>query len=186
MDEKIKMMDEQKPFWREKIKELTGLEDFRGIEIAGNLRRLGNIYDALFSLNIRGAEFTGPRLGILIRLYIDEMMGREDGITPTFLSHIQNVGKNTISSLIRGLELQGLVKRENDPNDRRIYRLQLTDAGRKLVTEETPKYAAYLNSVTADLNSEELDQLTILLDKLTISIIKRSDLRKMHMHHPHL
>jgi DNA-binding MarR family transcriptional regulator len=111
-------------------------------------------------------------------------MGRTEGITPTFLSHMQNVGKNTISSLVRGLEDQGLIQRENDSADRRIYRLKLTDAGRKLIVEQAPRHIEYLNSMVSGLSDEEQTQLIELLDKLLKSLLVHSNLKKMKMQQP--
>ena len=175
------LMRKMKPQWREKIIELSGSPNIQGLEISGMIRRLANFYDAIFNLDINGAELTGPRLGILIRLYIDEQLGRTEGISPTSLSHVQNVSKNTISSLVRGLEDQGLVKRENDPDDHRIYRLQLTNTGRQLIVEQAPKHIAYLNTMTSDLTSEELAQLLQLLEKLLASLLANSNFIKTKM-----
>ena len=39
--------------------------------------------------------------------------------------------KSTVSRLVADLESQGLLTRERDPDNRRIYRLRITDAGRQ-------------------------------------------------------
>jgi DNA-binding MarR family transcriptional regulator len=167
-----------KQMWREKIQEFVGAEDTRSVEISGMIRRLSNIYDAIYLNDESGSELTGPRLGILFRLYVNELMSKGEGVTPTLLSHMQNVSKNTISSLIKGLEDQGLVSRENDTRDRRIYRLHLTDAGRSYVKENTPRHLQYINLLTGDLSSEEKEQLIVLLRKLTGSLIERGHLKR--------
>jgi DNA-binding MarR family transcriptional regulator len=109
---------------------------------------------------------------------VNEQIEDGEGVTPTLLSHMQNVSKNTISSLIKGLEDQGLVRRENDAHDRRIYRLHLTDTGRDYVKEMTPRHLQYINSLTEDLSSEDKDQLIALLGKLTSSLIERGNLKR--------
>ena len=171
-----------RPLWREKMVELSGNPDIGGMEISGMIRRLANIYDAIFNLETDGSELTGPRMSILIRLYVDEMMGSKEGITPTFLSHMQNVGKNTISSLVRGLEDQGYIQRENDPADRRIYRLRLTDTGRELIIKQAPVQLEYLNNISSGLNAEERTQLIHLLEKLLTSLIEHSHIKKNKVH----
>jgi DNA-binding MarR family transcriptional regulator len=108
-------------------------------------------------------------------------------MTPTELSRFQNVSKNTISSLVRGLEEQGLVTREIDRDDKRIFRLRITDKGRNLVMEETPKRAIYLNTLVTDLNDEEKQRLIELLFKLRGSLINQAHLGKTgckKYHHP--
>jgi DNA-binding MarR family transcriptional regulator len=43
-----------------------------------------------------------------------------------------NLEKSTVSRLVAEMERKGLVARERDPANRRLYRLQATDAGRAL------------------------------------------------------
>lgn len=178
LEEKKEKWEIKEALWKEKMKDLTGNIDVTGVEISGLIRRLANVYDAIFNIGVSDQEITSPRLAILVRLYVGEKMGEIEGINPTFLSHMQNVSKNTISSLVRGLEEQGLVLRENDANDRRVYRLKLTDAGRNLLIKQTPRHIDYLNSVASDLTFEEQKQLLQLLGKLLSSLISHSNLRK--------
>ncbi|MHC1739494.1 MAG: MarR family winged helix-turn-helix transcriptional regulator [Anaerolineaceae bacterium] len=177
-EDKEKRLAQMKPLMRAKVQELTGLTDINGIEISGLIRRLANVYDTIFTMDLNGSDLTGPRLNILMRLYVDELMGKTEGITPTFLSHMQNVSKNTISSLVHGLEDQGLIQRENDVDDRRIFRMKLTETGRKLVVEQAPKHIEYLNSLSSGLSHEELVQLETLLEKMLRSIMTHANIKK--------
>ena len=76
-------------------------------------------------------------------------------MSPTHLSRCQNVSKNTISSLIGGLEEQGLVERELDRTDKRVFRIHLTDAGRQAVQETAPDHVAYLNALAGGLERKK-------------------------------
>ncbi len=104
-------------------------------------------------------------------------MGKPEGITPTELSHFQRVSKNTISALLRGLEEQGLIQRNLDSEDLRVFRIQLTDAGRALVLNTAPNRIAGLNKLLSGLNPEEREQLILLLEKLRLEL-------KACVHHP--
>lgn len=152
------------------ILDLSGTDNLRGFRLVNLIHHIANAYDAIFHLNNGDLDISGPRLAILMRLYIDDMSGIGEGITPTILSRFQNVGKNTISSLLNGLEEQGLLQRENDVTDRRIYRLQITDKGRALVKDLAPRQMEFLNMLTMDLTDEESDQLIALLSKLMHSM----------------
>jgi MarR family transcriptional regulator, negative regulator of the multidrug operon emrRAB len=92
-------------------------------------------------------------------------------MSPTHLSRCQNVSKNTISSLIGGLEEQGLVERELDRTDKRVFRIHLTDTGRQAVQETAPEHVAYLNALAGGLTEEERGQLIGLLEKLHASLL---------------
>jgi DNA-binding MarR family transcriptional regulator len=177
---------EKEILWRNKFSEIAGLRDIKGIEIFQKLRRISNVYDVIINTGLSENEVSGPRLAILVRLYMDETIGKSAGITPTFLSHMQLVSKNTISSLINGLEAQGLVYRENDVNDRRIYRIKLSEAGRKLVVERAPFQFDYMNKLASGLSEEERIRLLELLHKLLNSLVENSQLKKMNFHENHM
>ena len=179
--ERSKKIDE---FIRLKIVELSGVENVRGIQISNSIRRISNLYEMIGNQAGNDETLSGPRLGILFRLYGGEVLHGESGVTPTMLSHMQNVTKNTISSLVKGLEDQGLIRRETDPVDRRIYRLYLTDAGRKYIIRTAPEHINFLNSLTEDLTSKEVDQLLELLGKLQNSLLSRAKLKPFHGHRP--
>ncbi|MRS03653.1 MarR family transcriptional regulator, partial [bacterium] len=106
--------------------------DIKGIELSGLIRMLANSYSAIIANKMLPGELSGPRMGILLRLLVAEKNGNPDGINPTALSHFQNVKKNTISSLLRGLEESGYIERNLDPKDKRIFLIRITEKGRKM------------------------------------------------------
>lgn len=164
---------------RQNIIEITKTEDVSGIEISSSIRMLANMFDSLSGQNESEKGISGPRMGILMRLMMDEKMDIGEPLTPTVLSEFQNVSKNTISSLIRGLEEQGLVTREIDQKDKRMFRLRITDKGRDLVHEDLPQMAAIMSSLTEVLSVEEKTQLLSLLGKLKKSLIEQAHRNKM-------
>ncbi len=95
------------------------------------------------------------------------------GLTPTELSQFQQVSKNTISSLLRGLEEQGYIQREIDPKDLRVFRIHLTEAGRQLILSMGPKRVQGLNQLLVDMSDDEKTLLIQLLHTLRISLEKQ-------------
>jgi MarR family 2-MHQ and catechol resistance regulon transcriptional repressor len=164
---------------RQNIIDITKSKDVSGIEISSSVRMLANMFDALSGQNESEKGISGPRMGILMRLMMDEKMGVGEPLTPTVLSEFQNVSKNTISSLIRGLEEQGLVTREIDQKDKRMFRLRITDKGRDLVHEDLPQMAVMMNTLTEVLSTEEKAQLLSLLGKLKMSLIEQAHRNKL-------
>jgi DNA-binding MarR family transcriptional regulator len=172
---------------RQNIKAIAGNDDISGFELSTGIHMLANMFDSF--LNVRDSEIgvSSQRMGILMRLYMDEKLNIGEPLTPTVLSHFQNVSKNTISSLIRGLEEQGLVAREIDSDDKRIFRLKITDAGRALVIKETPQRSLFLNQLVSDMGEDEKQQLIDLLMKLRKSLIAQAHQGKFgckKYHHP--
>lgn len=163
-------------FLRGQLKALLALEDTSGVEIAGLLRALTRLYELVESQRPGHPELSGPRWGLLLALLAHERLGWPEGLTPSALSRHQGVSRNTISSLLRGLEAQGYIERRLDPEDRRVFRIRLTGAGREVVQSRAPAHIAYINRLAAGLSGEEREQLLALLEKLHRSVVANSSL----------
>jgi len=155
---------------RAMLRELVGDVDPTGLELARLIKIISNQYDALIGERLRTADLSGPRWRLLLRLHGEEQAAAGQGISPTHLSHSQHVSKNTISALLRGLEEQGLVERTLDSDDRRVFHIHLTDAGRAMVRETAPQHLAFLNTLIEGLTPDERVQLIQLLGKLRRSL----------------
>ena len=152
-----------------------GVEDLSGAELSRLIKLSSTGYDTIFKARMKDENLSGPRWRILLHLFMAEEMGAP-GVSPTELSQARNVSKNTISSLLRSLEEQGLVTRAVSPSDRRSFVIQLTEKGRDLVRERSPQHLAYLNELASDLTLEERQQLILLLQKLYKSIVRHGGL----------
>jgi DNA-binding MarR family transcriptional regulator len=175
------MKRELRTQWREHIREqvcsLTGIEDTTGLELVAMIHRLANLYESAEVPAEAAVDLSGPRWLLLLRLMAEEHVGNHNGLTPTGLSHFQNVSKNTISSLLRGLEDQGLIQRAIDPEDKRLFRIQLSERGRSLMAEAAPRRIRYLNCLISELTTQEKEQLFALLGKLYQSVIQNCGAR---------
>jgi DNA-binding MarR family transcriptional regulator len=152
------------------LKTLFNLEDTRGIETFSLMHRLARVGELLGSYSSDEVDLSGPRWRLMLRLFIEENMGNKEGLTPTDLSRWQRVSKNSTSSLLRGLEEQGLIQRTLDPKDLRVFRIQLTASGRDLVLRTGPMRIEHFNELLSGLEPDEIDQLNALLEKLMGSI----------------
>jgi DNA-binding MarR family transcriptional regulator len=161
---------------RTMVQRLSAEADPMGLELLRLVKMVANLYDVIAGEQLRQADLSGPRWRLLLRLWGEEMHGNLEGASPTHLSYCQNVSKNTISSLLRGLEEQGLVERALDPDDRRVFRIRLTDAGRKLVEMTAPRHLDHLNELAAGLTAAERVQLAGLLAKLHRSLAERPNM----------
>jgi DNA-binding MarR family transcriptional regulator len=155
----------------QQIKALFNIEDTQGLEMMITLQRVAHLSEALESQFSDGMELSGPRMRLMIRLLVEEKLGNKSGIKPTDLSNFQRVSKNTISALLRGLEEQGLIRRNLDSEDLRAFRIQLTDAGRELILKTAPRRIAGLSKILATMEPDEREQLQLLLEKLQSSLL---------------
>ncbi len=145
-------------------------DDLKGVEISSLIRVLANVYSAAITQDIDAGDLSGPRMGILLRLMVSEESGMTQGIRPTQLSHFQHVKKNTISSLLRGLEENGLVERLPDPEDKRGFMIRITQAGKDKIKKIGPRRLKLINELASGLDADEKTQLIRLLEKLRKSI----------------
>jgi DNA-binding MarR family transcriptional regulator len=158
----------------EVVQKLFGGVDLTGLDLLRMVRVASNLYDMVGDEPLEAAGLSGPRWRLLLRLHREELGGHTEGVSPTHLSRCQNVSKNTISSLLRGLEEQNLVERTLDLEDKRVFRIRLTEAGRQMVLTTAPRHLAYLNELAAALAPDEQAQLITLLEKLNRSLAARN------------
>jgi DNA-binding MarR family transcriptional regulator len=106
------------------------------------LRRLRRQDDA--------AGLGGPRLSAL------SVIVHAGPITIGDLATAEQVRPPTITRLVAALEAEGLVRREIDPDDRRIVRLHPTAQGRRVLREGRHRRVAELAQALADLPARDV------------------------------
>lgn len=87
------------------------------------------------------------------------------------------VDRSNVTGLIDRMESAGWVRRADDPSDRRVYRVQLTAAGRRLWQKASPAYADVVAQVTAKLGEKQMNDMLALLDGLRESATRWTEPR---------
>ena len=80
--------------------------------------------------------------------------------TPSELAAAEQVRLPTISALVRGLEVDGLVRRAPDPDDGRAVRLSATAKGRRILQRGRERRLDNLEELLEPLSREELRTLS--------------------------
>ena len=75
-----------------------------------------------------------------------------------------------LTMVIDNLERDGLVRRERDPNDRRVMIVILTKAGENLIRDLLPTHVRGLTTLFGALEAEEIEELGRLSRKLGLSL----------------
>jgi DNA-binding MarR family transcriptional regulator len=114
----------------------------------------------IFKEEFEGHDLTPQQFGLLGFLW------QQDGLTQSELSAKSQIDRTTMGGLIDRLEKEGLVARRSHPEDRRAYRICLTEQGKALQPELTPLAFAAQSRFTAPLDPQELEVLTAILEKL--------------------
>lgn len=109
--------------------------------------------------------FKLSRPHIMILLFISK---HKEGASTKDLAKLLNVTSGAITQFIDTLVERKLVKREDDPKDRRILRLTLTKSAQKKFTVFKKNYYKSVSHIFNELNEKEIKQFIILLNKINI------------------
>lgn len=144
--------------------------DPRTMRLMDEIRMVSHLLYQISESSVAQAELSYAQYRILMMLYFNERLnldqGDYEGLNPSTISQNMGTSRNTISSLIRTLEDDGLIERQLDPNDRRKFNITITDRGRQLVTDHIGRHMQTVDVVFRTLDPAEMEQLSSLLHKL--------------------
>jgi MarR family transcriptional regulator, organic hydroperoxide resistance regulator len=99
---------------------------------------------------------------------------QEDGLaTSSIGERLQQVG-GTLTGVLDRMAERGLIRRERDARDRRIWRIWLTDAGRELSTSLPPVALVLLQDMMRDVTSEEQESLSLWVNHAIANLMTES------------
>lgn len=105
-------------------------------------------------------DLTPPQFALLSFLW------QQDGLTQVELSEKGQVDRSTTGGLIDRLERDGLLERRQHPQDRRAYKIYLTERGKSMEDTLSACAERSLKRFTAGLNEGELNELRRMLEIL--------------------
>jgi DNA-binding MarR family transcriptional regulator len=141
--------------------------DMGPLEILGRVARVSGLFRAASRPVIARYGIDNNEWALLVALYRTRQAG---GITPTALAKSLLVTSGGVTRLIVRLRSRGLIKRHQDPRDKRRAVLELTPRGEKLVEEAFTAQNQLDHELVAVLSPSEREQLTALLRKLLLSL----------------
>lgn len=86
--------------------------------------------------------------------------------TPAELSRQSHVDTGAMTRTLDRLEAKRFITRQRCPDDRRVVRIELTEAGNEVVEQILPAVAATLNTHLHDFSKAEVDTLIDLLGRM--------------------
>ncbi|MBI3801244.1 MAG: MarR family transcriptional regulator [Deltaproteobacteria bacterium] len=89
----------------------------------------------------------------------------EAGITPTEIGKSALVSPQNVTGLLDRLERAGYVQRRAVGGDRRSYRVQLSEKGRKVLRALNPLGTTWAQKAAAEFSAEKITLLRTLLDE---------------------
>lgn len=118
--------------------------------------------DALAPLDLKTAQ-----LDMMMNIY------RHPGMSQQELAEKLIVGRSNITMLMPSLVARGLVTRTADTSDKRIQRLDLTDAGRQLLMKALAVYTDLIERAMSTSTPEQCDMVGQQMTKLVEVLTKR-------------
>jgi DNA-binding MarR family transcriptional regulator len=107
------------------------------------------------------------RFAVLMLLWDPgKAFGGEQALPQVELADRACVSRATMTGLIDGLEHDGFVERRDDPDDRRVALVTLTDAGRARLEAMMPPYLRHVSAVMAGLSERDRQGLQRALVRL--------------------
>ncbi len=115
---------------------------------------------AILREEIEQYDLTPPQFALLCFLW------QQDGLTQVELSEKGQIDRSTVGGLIDRLERSGLLERRQHPQDRRAYRIYLTEQGKSLEVPLSQGAERSLQRFTSGLNETEINELRRMLEIL--------------------
>ena len=115
---------------------------------------------AIMRDEIEAYDLTPPQFGLLAFLW------KCDGLTQVELSERGQIDRTTVGGLIDRLEKIGLVERRQHPQDRRAYKIHLTEHGKGLEVPLSECAGRSVTKFTKGLNDQEVSELRRMLNIL--------------------
>jgi DNA-binding MarR family transcriptional regulator len=130
------------------------------IPVAFLLAQVGARAAQEFGKALAPLGFAPPDAGIL------RLLSRSPGISQQELAGKLEMHASRLVAVIDALEQRGLVARETNADDRRIYSLRLTDAGREALSAISRVARTHEDAVCVGLSVAERQQLGEALQKI--------------------
>lgn len=139
-------------------------------EVFISLLRTGDQFRALMERRCRQKGLTGPAFGIL-NLLDTHPEGR---LSMREISQQMLVTQANMTGLVDTLEKLGFVKRGRDSKDRRVFRIEITTAGRKKLDAFRPGHFKFIRQFLSGFSDSEKKNLVHLMGKVRTSIVTAS------------
>jgi DNA-binding MarR family transcriptional regulator len=94
------------------------------------------------------------------------LLSQAQGISQQELARRLDMHASRLVAVIDALEKRGLVTREANPQDRRLYSLNLSQAGRETLAEIGRVARGHDEAMCAGLNADERESLALSLQKI--------------------
>lgn len=130
--------------------------------VAIEITKTYDLLDDVFNRHFARFGLSPVKFNALMQL----LHAGDEGLVLSELSEKMLVSRANITGLVDRLEKDGLVFREADLRDRRIWRAKVTARAKELLSVIVPIHGDFTGTVLSALNPDEKELLIKLLEKL--------------------
>jgi len=155
----------------------TNIPDVNIPRVMAAIFRIGQ---TILAERLKPLDVSGGEMDILY------VVGSWAGLSQLDLARYTNVGKSSVTKVIKSLEVKGYVQRERDLHDRRVWRVFLTEKGRSITPQVQQVFHEFIQLHRACLTDDEAIQTAQVLDKvLTVLVAERDRTAKIQRDKKH-
>lgn len=107
---------------------------------------------------------------------IIEVLMERDGLYQRQLCEITMKDRPNMTRIVNILEHGGYVKRVEDKNKRKVYKIFLTQKARELYPKMEQATLDIRNTITKDINKEDMDTCLTVLNKVLDNLLDKVDM----------
>lgn len=115
---------------------------------------------------MKDSPVAGHTMGYIVYIHKNPGASQED------LVSFFKLNKGTVAKGIKKLQEEGYILRKQNENDRRAYRLYLTEKGEELHTKSERSLQEFNNILTRGFSEEEQQLLQQLLQRVTANVLE--------------
>ena len=132
-------------------------------EAAAAVRAAAHAVERLQHMGERGRALSAGAVDLLLRLEGDDSAGVGE------LARSARFSSRNVTGLVDTLERAGLVRREQDPDDRRAVLVRITDAGRGWVADFREPARRAMDALFTGFTQDETNRLRDLCLRLVVN-----------------
>lgn len=132
-----------------------------GFELTKSVMATADVFLRESARLFRPFGLTGAQYNVL-----NILSDTQQGLSQRELGDLLVVDRSNVTGLLDRLEKAGWVQRKDHPQDRRVYRVSLTGAGRELWEQVHPLYLSVVNQLTEGLSPKKMDHCLDVLRHL--------------------
>ncbi len=167
--------EERRALFLELIDRVSPGADPTSVLLFRQVKRADRLLTRFAERQLEIAGLSWPRFMLLMLLLANETFRGGGGLQPSELSEIEGIPRNSVSTLLAGLEEEGLISRELHGTDRRKFVIRLTPHGREILKSKLGTQFQQLTELFAAFSEQERATLLELLTRLTGSLSEMHD-----------